>query len=97
MSNSESTPTNTVGPVTKLDAPVSDGVLSIRDRYGKCVLQLDLSGESNSAHLTLTVGTKRYTLDIQPTPGLGTVDPIKELEAGAFRALVNNQDNRLLP
>ncbi len=45
-----------------------DGVLSIKGPYGRSVLQLELSGDSNSAHLELQVGSRLYTLDIRPKP-----------------------------
>jgi len=70
--SSSSTPTSTVGVKRILEQPDVDGVLNIIGPFGKSILQLALSGESNSAHLTLKVGQRLYTLDIRPTNGLAT-------------------------
>jgi hypothetical protein len=80
MTSSSNGPPSTVGQRRILEQPDVDGVLSIVGPHGKSILQLALSGESNSAHLTLRVGQRLYTLDIQPIRGLDMSGWIAEQE-----------------
>lgn len=78
---------NTISPSTDSPKAVSenpgvDGVLSITGPYGKCIVQLALSGESNSAHIETKIGQRHYTIDIRPTLSLVMPADPRMLEIG---------------